>query len=69
MLSFIVLPDMPENAGRWLTKEEKEVAVQRTKNSGNTDHHGFDKHQFIAALIDYKVWLAGKNKNYKKKER
>lgn len=53
---------MPENAGRWLTKEEKEVAVQRTKNSGNTDHHGFDKHQFIAALIDYKVWLAGKNK-------
>ncbi|CEI88835.1 hypothetical protein RMCBS344292_03212 [Rhizopus microsporus] len=58
LLSFIVLPDMPENAGRWLTKEEKEVAVQRTKNSGNTDHHGFDKHQFIAALIDYKIWLA-----------
>lgn len=60
--SFIVLPDLPENAGRWLTEDEKQVAIQRTRNSGNTDNNPFDKKQFLAALIDYKVWLAGKSK-------
>lgn len=58
-LSFIVLPDMPETAGRWLTAEEKDVAIQRTRQSGNTDEHAFDKKQFLAALVDYKVWFAG----------
>lgn len=60
LLSFIVLPNMPENAGRWLTKEEKHVAIQRTRQSGNTDNKTFDKKQFIAAVVDYKIWLAGK---------
>lgn len=49
----------PETAGRWLTKDEKAVAVMRTQSSGNTDDKPFDKHQFISALIDYKNWLAG----------
>ncbi|KAG2214590.1 hypothetical protein INT46_008135 [Mucor plumbeus] len=57
-LSFIVLPDMPETAGRWLTAEEKDVAIQRTRQSGNTDESAFDKKQFFAALIDYKVWFS-----------
>lgn len=50
---------MPENAGSWLTKEEKQVAIQRTRQSGNTDEKRFDKKQFLAAIIDYKIWLAG----------
>ena len=49
----------PETAGRWLTKDEKAVAVMRSESSGNTDDKPFDKHQFFAALIDYKNWLAG----------
>jgi hypothetical protein len=51
---------MPSNAGRWLTDKEKEVAILRTKQSGNTDEKNFDKKQFLAALIDYKIWLSGK---------
>ncbi|KAJ8651745.1 hypothetical protein O0I10_012692 [Lichtheimia ornata] len=58
LLSFVMLPDLPETAGRWLTKDEKAVAVMRTQSSGNTDDKPFDKHQFISALIDYKNWLA-----------
>ena len=54
-----MLPDMPETAGRWLTAEEKDVAIQRTRQSGNTDESSFDKKQFLAALIDYKVWFSG----------
>lgn len=50
---------MPEAAGRWLTAEEKDVAIQRTRQSGNTDESAFDKKQFLAALIDYKVWFSG----------
>ncbi|KAI9475910.1 MAG: major facilitator superfamily domain-containing protein [Benjaminiella poitrasii] len=59
-MSFIVLPDTPETtkAGRWLTAEEKEIAIERTKKSGNTDHKAFDRKQFVAAWIDYKVWLS-----------
>lgn len=49
----------PETAGRWLTKDEKAVAIMRTESSGNTDDKPFDKHQFISAFIDYKNWLAG----------
>ncbi|OBZ89381.1 hypothetical protein A0J61_02558 [Choanephora cucurbitarum] len=58
IMSFIVLPDLPETANRWLTAEEKRVALQRTRQSGNTDAVFFDKQQFFAALMDYKVWLA-----------
>ncbi|GAA5817408.1 hypothetical protein MFLAVUS_010954 [Mucor flavus] len=57
-LSFIVLPDTPETAGKWLTPEEKRVAIERTQRSGNTDEKSFDKKQFVAALIDYKVWFS-----------
>jgi sugar phosphate permease len=60
LLSFIVLPDMPSSAGRWLTDKERQVAIMRTKQSGNTDAKKFDKKQFLAALIDYKIWLSGK---------
>ncbi|KAI9263988.1 major facilitator superfamily domain-containing protein [Helicostylum pulchrum] len=57
-LSFMVLPDTPETAGKWLTAEEKRVAIERTERSGNTDEKSFDKKQFVAALIDYKVWFS-----------
>jgi sugar phosphate permease len=60
LLSFIVLPDMPSSAGSWLTDKERQVAIMRTKQSGNTDAKKFDKKQFLAALIDYKIWLSGK---------
>lgn len=56
----MVLPDTPETAGKWLTAEEKRVAIERTERSGNTDEKSFDKKQFVAALIDYKVWFSGK---------
>lgn len=52
---------MPETAGKWLTAEEKQVAIRRTRMSGNTDEKAFDKKQFFAALIDYKVWFSGKH--------
>lgn len=61
-----MLPDTPETAGRWLTPEEKDVAIQRTQLSGNTDNKPFDKRQFFAALTDYKVWFSG-NYAYKMK--
>ncbi|KAG0170987.1 hypothetical protein DFQ29_009042 [Apophysomyces sp. BC1021] len=48
----------PESTGRWLTEDEMKVAVQRTRQSGNTDEKAFDKKQFFAALLDYKNWLA-----------
>ncbi|KAI8881542.1 MFS general substrate transporter [Backusella circina FSU 941] len=58
ILSFFVLPSMPNNAGRWLTEKEREIAIQRTKEGGNTDTKTFDKKQFLAALTDYKIWLS-----------
>lgn len=58
---------MPESAGRWLTEEERRLAIQRTKSSGNTDRNPFDKKQFLAAVVDYKVWLAGNPFFFKKK--
>ncbi|KAG2234246.1 hypothetical protein INT48_001965 [Thamnidium elegans] len=57
-LSFIMLPDTPETAGKWLTPEEKQVAIERIQRGGNTDEKSFDKKQFVAALIDYKVWFS-----------
>lgn len=58
-----MLPDIPETASNvWLTAEEKQVAIQRTRKSGNTDEKSFDKQQLIAAITDYKVWFAGKEK-------
>ncbi|KAI8136718.1 pantothenate transporter liz1 [Fennellomyces sp. T-0311] len=59
LLSFVILPDLPETVGkRWLTPEEKAVAIERSHRSGNTDTKRFDLHQFIAAIIDYRNWLA-----------
>ncbi|KAI8368160.1 major facilitator superfamily domain-containing protein [Radiomyces spectabilis] len=59
LLSFWILPDTPEmTGGRWLTPAEKQVALLRIKHSGNTDNTLFDRHQFLAALLDYKNWLA-----------
>lgn len=54
-----MLPDIPETAGKWLTPEEKQVAIERTRKSGNTDDKLFDKKQFFAAVLDYKVWFSG----------
>jgi hypothetical protein len=58
-LSFWVLPDTPQTVRGWLTPQEKQVAIQRAKQSGNTDEKSFDKDQFFAALVDYKIWLSG----------
>ncbi|KAF7726542.1 hypothetical protein EC973_008673, partial [Apophysomyces ossiformis] len=48
----------PESTGKWLTEDEMKVAIQRTRQSGNTDERPFDTKQFFAALLDYKNWLA-----------
>ncbi|KAI7905835.1 major facilitator superfamily domain-containing protein [Cokeromyces recurvatus] len=60
LMSFVVLPDTPETtkAGRWLSAHEREIAIQRIKKSGNIDDKLFDKKQFIAAWLDYKVWFS-----------
>ncbi|KAI9476612.1 MFS transporter-like protein [Zychaea mexicana] len=58
-LSFFILPNLPETVGtRWLSPEEKAVAIERTRKGGNTDNKPFDKHQFLGAIIDYYNWLA-----------
>ncbi|KAL1928018.1 hypothetical protein VTP01DRAFT_3423 [Rhizomucor pusillus] len=57
LLSFLVLPDMPETSKKWLTPAERELAIKRTRSSGNTDSKPLDKHQFLAALLDYRNWL------------
>ncbi|CAO3595008.1 unnamed protein product [Absidia cylindrospora] len=59
LLSLVVMPDLPSSPNkRWLTPEERELAIQRTEMSGNTDKQFFDKKQFVAALTDLKNWLA-----------
>jgi hypothetical protein len=59
LLSIVVMPDLPSSPNRhWLTPEERQLAIKRTTVSGNTDKHFFDKKQFVAALLDFKNWLA-----------
>ncbi|SAM03765.1 hypothetical protein [Absidia glauca] len=59
LLSIVVMPDLPSSPNRhWLTPEERQLAIKRTTVSGNTDKHFFDRNQFVAALVDYKNWLA-----------
>lgn len=48
----------PETASkRWLTPEEKELAIQRGASAFNTDTSKFDIRQVKAALLDYKNWM------------
>ncbi|KAG2177270.1 hypothetical protein INT43_007927 [Umbelopsis isabellina] len=58
LAAFFILPDYPETAGsRWLTPEEKELAIQRGASAFNTDKSIFDMRQFKAAFLDYKNWM------------
>lgn len=45
------------------------MAIARTRTSGNTDGKAFDKRQLLAALIDYRNWLAGKKCYKRERER
>jgi hypothetical protein len=48
----------PASTGkRWLTPEEKELAIQRGASAFNTDTSNFDLRQVKAALLDYKNWM------------
>ncbi|KAI8582833.1 hypothetical protein K450DRAFT_225028 [Umbelopsis ramanniana AG] len=58
LLAFVILPDFPASVGkRWLTPEEKELAIQRGASAFNTDTSNFDMRQVKAALLDYKNWM------------
>ncbi|KAL1914417.1 uncharacterized protein VTP21DRAFT_8935 [Calcarisporiella thermophila] len=60
LASFLMLPDYPERAStRWLTPEEKKLAIDRAKRSHSIDEKSFDIKQLVAALLDYRNWLLG----------
>ncbi|ORX59709.1 MFS general substrate transporter [Hesseltinella vesiculosa] len=59
LLSYIVLPNMPTSNNRpWLTLEERQLAIDRLSADGNTDAKSFDKTQFVASFLDFRVWLS-----------
>ncbi|KAJ2783185.1 hypothetical protein H4R18_001852 [Coemansia javaensis] len=55
ILTIFVLPNSPETLERWfVTPEEKQVAIERSRSGHNTDSTTLDKRQLFAALKDYK---------------
>lgn len=52
------LPDSPITCRR-LNDKEKAIAMDRLKrNNAGTIHRGFERGQFVEALMDYKLWSA-----------
>lgn len=56
---MILLPPVPERVRRFFTKEEKEIAVRRSKQAFNTPNTGVKLKQLRAVLTDRKVWFYG----------
>ena len=55
---FVLLPDGPFTT-RWLNESQKAIALDRLKrNNAGTLHTGFERKQFVEALMDYKLWSA-----------
>ncbi|KAJ1737167.1 hypothetical protein LPJ72_000743 [Coemansia sp. Benny D160-2] len=55
ILTIFVLPNSPEKLERWfVTPEEKQVAIERSRSGHNADTSLLDKRQLLAALKDYK---------------
>ncbi|KAJ2500583.1 hypothetical protein GGH96_002626 [Coemansia sp. RSA 1972] len=55
IVTIFVLPNAPETLERWfVTPEEKQVAIERSRSGHNTDNSLLDKRQLFAALKDYK---------------
>ncbi|KAJ2262224.1 hypothetical protein GGI01_001694 [Coemansia sp. RSA 376] len=54
-ITIFVLPNSPESLERWfVTPEEKQVAIERSRSGHNADSSLIDKRQLWAALKDYK---------------
>ncbi|KAH8650111.1 major facilitator superfamily domain-containing protein [Xylariales sp. PMI_506] len=59
VLFMIFVPDSPKNV-KWLTEEEKVIAVQRViENKTGTKSRHFVKSQIIEAIVDPKIILLG----------
>ncbi|KAJ2445080.1 hypothetical protein GGF42_006114 [Coemansia sp. RSA 2424] len=55
IITIFVLPNSPESLERWfVTPEEKQVAIERSRSGHNADSSLIDKRQLWAALRDYK---------------
>ncbi|KAJ1736048.1 hypothetical protein LPJ61_000191 [Coemansia biformis] len=55
ILTVFFLPNAPETLERWfVTPEEKQVAIERSRTGYNTDTTALDKRQLLAALKDRK---------------
>ncbi|KAJ2551379.1 hypothetical protein IWW35_002845, partial [Coemansia sp. RSA 1878] len=55
IVTIFVLPNAPETLERWfVTPEEKQVAIERSRSGHNTDNSLLDKRQLFAALKDHK---------------
>ncbi|KAI9279698.1 major facilitator superfamily domain-containing protein [Umbelopsis sp. AD052] len=58
LLSFFILPDYPASASlKWLTEDEKALAIDRMQGNISRRDEGFDMKQFKDAIADYKNWL------------
>ncbi|CAO3641187.1 unnamed protein product [Cunninghamella blakesleeana] len=59
ILCLFFLPNYPETASKyWLTKEEKEVAIQRAINDGKSKHDDtVEKSQIKKAIFNYNTWF------------
>ncbi|KAJ2767124.1 hypothetical protein IWQ56_003448 [Coemansia nantahalensis] len=55
VLTIFVLPNAPETLERWfVTPEERQVAIERSRAGLNTDTTALDRRQLLAALKDTK---------------
>ncbi|KAJ2367880.1 hypothetical protein H4S02_000441 [Coemansia sp. RSA 2611] len=55
IITVFLLPNAPETLERWfVTPEEKQVAIERSRSGHNTDTTTLDKRQLLASINDYK---------------
>ena len=56
ILTFYYFPDFPENA-RWLSAEERELAVERIEGVAALGHHKITWAETLATLTDWRLYL------------
>ncbi|KAJ2808259.1 hypothetical protein H4R20_000942 [Coemansia guatemalensis] len=55
IVTIFVLPNSPETLERWfVTPEERQVALERSRSGHNTDSTSLDKRQLLASIKDVK---------------
>lgn len=56
LLTFFYFPDFPENA-KWLSSDERELAVERLKGVASLGHHRITWSETLETLTDWRLYL------------